>query len=211
VSGASVLAGAVPSVALLGVLGLGRRAVVAGARADAEWEAGAATRVPLPVARAARGSSVVGRAVHPSEGATEIMARVPSAARPSARATSDAVGAGVSGPADAEKPAATPSTVSAGSAASADRVVRTTSPTWAPVPVPRPTYTLKPAARRGEPAPLVLDEPQRAVSPDELSAPVGADGVERADELVAPAAAASRTSAGLDLDAILARRRAAGE
>ncbi|NLF06132.1 MAG: hypothetical protein GX593_14195 [Actinomycetales bacterium] len=69
---------------------------------------------------------------------------------------------------------------------------------WQPVPVPRPTYTLKAPAPRMEPAPLEI--PERVVA-----------------EPVVPAAsapaetAAERPSAGLDLDAILARRRAVGE
>jgi hypothetical protein len=62
--------------------------------------------------------------------------------------------------------------------------------TWVPVPVPRPAYALKPAVRRPEPAPLALDD---------------AADYERAPQVAAPA------TGGIDLDAILARRRAAGE
>ena len=65
---APVLAGAIPSVALLGVLGLGRAAVRAGERADAAWAAGAAERQALPAATA--GARTVGRAVRPSEART---------------------------------------------------------------------------------------------------------------------------------------------
>mgnify|MGYP006973659058 CR=1 FL=1 len=62
--------------------------------------------------------------------------------------------------------------------------------TWEPVPVPRPTYTLKAPAPRREPAPLELEEPAVAVE---------------------TAAEEERTEPALDLDAILARRRAVGE
>jgi hypothetical protein len=71
---------------------------------------------------------------------------------------------------------------------------------WTPVPVPRPTYTLKPAVRREEPAPLVVDVPETVAEPV---------GVPAAEPVTRPAAepAAHR----IDLDAVLARRRAAGE
>jgi len=66
---------------------------------------------------------------------------------------------------------------------------------WQPVPVPRPTYTLKAPAPRREPAPLEIPEPAVAEPAAATAAP---------EELSEPAA-------GLDLDAILARRRAVGE
>ncbi len=68
---------------------------------------------------------------------------------------------------------------------------------WQPVPVPRPTYTLKSPAPRRDPAPLEI--PERV-----LAEPVVAEAA-TADE------SAERPAAGLDLDAILARRRAVGE
>ena len=77
--------------------------------------------------------------------------------------------------------------------ASAETSEATVGPTWVPVPVPRPAYALKPAVRRPEPAPLALD-----------------DAGEVADYQRAPQVAAPATG-GIDLDAILARRRAAGE
>ncbi len=61
--------------------------------------------------------------------------------------------------------------------------------TWVPVPVPPPTYTLKPVAHRAEPAPL---EP--ALDPS--AAPQQ------------PAAAAQPVAAEVDLDSVLERRRA---
>jgi hypothetical protein len=76
---------------------------------------------------------------------------------------------------------------------------------WVPVPVPPPTYTLKPAAPRPEPAPLDLPP-----------APLPTDPAEPAAD--APAEPAARTprpwdddrtfADDLDLDAVLARRRA---
>jgi hypothetical protein len=72
---------------------------------------------------------------------------------------------------------------------------------WTPVPVPPPTYTLKPAAPRPEPAPLDLPRATEAPAPEpEEPAPAPES---------APAAEADRTFADdLDLDAVLARRRA---
>lgn len=77
--------------------------------------------------------------------------------------------------------------------ATAETSAVTDGPTWVPVPVPRPAYALKPAVRRPEPAPLALD-----------------DAGDAADYERAPQVAALATG-GIDLDAILARRRAAGE
>lgn len=168
VAGGLLALGAVPSVLLVTVLGLGRRAVVAGHRADAAWAAGAAARAAVP--RSTR-PTAVGHARRPSDASTEIIARVP-----------------------AEAPVAAPEVE-----AEAD-VAEVPEPTWAPVPVPRPTYNLKPAVRRPDPAPLVLDE--RA---EEAAASSAADEtVDTVDEPVA-------TAAGFDLDAVLARRRASGE
>ena len=69
---------------------------------------------------------------------------------------------------------------------------------WLPVPVPRPTYTLKSPAPRREPAPLGEVE-----GSTEVRAPVEA-----------PAAIAEPpggTTGSINLDEVLARRRAAGE
>jgi len=67
---------------------------------------------------------------------------------------------------------------------------------WQPVPVPRPTYTLKAPAPRTEPAPLEI--PERTVA-------------EPAAAVAEPSAALEEHAASLDLDAILARRRAVGQ
>lgn len=167
VAGGALALGLVPSALVVGVLGLGRRAVVAGRRADAAWAAGASARAAVP--RSTR-PTAVGHAHRPSDASTEIIARVPAETRaPAAPAT-----------------------------AVADEVAQD-APTWAPVPVPRPTYSLKPAVRRPDPAPLVLDE--QDVAPAAAAVEAGPETVEE------PAA----VTAGFDLDAVLARRRAAGE
>lgn len=78
--------------------------------------------------------------------------------------------------------------------ATAETSAVTDGPTWVPVPVPRPAYALKPAVRRPEPAPLALGDAGEVAA-----------GYQRAPQVPAPA------TGGIDLDAILARRRAAGE
>jgi hypothetical protein len=78
-----------------------------------------------------------------------------------------------------------------------------------PVPVPRPSYTLKPSVRRAEPAPLVLDEPAAVAELAEESADESWEtGVGSGSAVGSPAGSASGR---FDLDAVLARRRAAGE
>ena len=196
-AGASLLLAAVPTAGLAGVLLLGRRAVVAARRADAAWAAGAADRLPAPV--------VVGRAVRPSDATTQVLPRVRDSAPLVPRVATRA-----------ESQAAEHDARAAGEVRTAEPVPAEApdagSP-WAPVPVPRPTYTLKPAARRPEPAPLEADG---AAAAGAAPAAAGAPAPEAAPETPAevpgearPAPAA--TTAGLDLDAILARRRASGE
>ncbi|GEN79748.1 hypothetical protein [Actinotalea fermentans] len=119
--------------------------------------------------------TAVGHAHRPSEASTEVIARVPAE-----RAAEKAPVAEVA--TDVEE-----------------------TPTWAPVPVPRPTYSLKPAVRRPDPAPLVLDEQDVA----EAAAAMGETGREETGREVAEEPAA--VTAGFDLDAVLARRRASGE
>ena len=222
VTSVAVVAAVVPTVLLAGVLVLGRRAAVQGRAADAAWEREqrAAVRRRTPVARAPR---VTGRAQHPSDSHTEVIAQV----RPEGRA---ARGAATSSAAPAEVAPAAPS-VTAGTTTTATTVdddevaavpsateTSTAAPTeahpaadddargaagegWSPVPVPRPTYTTKASAPRREPLPLVVEEvaPAAAVAAEDSSTRSSA---EDADAPAVPP---------LDLDAILARRRAAGE
>ncbi len=194
-----LVAGVVPSALLLAVLVAGRRAVVAAARADEQWRAGEPYRLPAP----RRAPSAVGRAVRPSEAVTEIMARVPrvpvqAGASVALAEAAAAVASATPAQDRAERRAATARRSAADEA--------TSGPAWMPVPVPRPTYTLKPEARRGEPAPLPAPLPAPR-SAEDAAADVTADETAPA----APVAAAPARPAGLDLDAVLARRRASGE
>lgn len=251
---APVLVGAVPSAALLGVLGLGRAAVRAGERADAAWAAGAPDRQAVPVVTA--GARTVGRAVRPSDARTEVLARVPRQRDVATQTTATRTGAAGGRPAsvpqqaapgvDRVRPAA-PATAPAPPAREVgapavpaqrsdpgavvdptgesdqhvatqgvERAARGTVPqrtsAWSPVPVPPPSYTLKPSAPRREPAPLPAAE--------HLAAPVARDAAPEVTEaadgptgttVTPPVGPAADAAKPLDLDAILARRRASGE
>lgn len=218
----TVVAAIVPSVLLTGVLLLGRRAVVAGRAADAEWEARrheappATGSVPLvrnpPAAAPARGSAVKGRAVHPSEAHTEVFARIVENVEGSgSRAPMSSAGRPVTGAIPVVKKTQTGAqpVVAAPTAAQPD------GEPWSPVPVPRPTYTTKAAAPRREPAPLGDVEGSTAVAAEsapgrvEVPAAESRTGV-RGDER-APLEAPPTTTGSMNLDEILARRRAAGE
>lgn len=74
---------------------------------------------------------------------------------------------------------------------------------WQPVPVPPPTYTLKAPAPRREPAPLEI--PERVVEQ-----PAASSASEDRPDVPAATTEPAAHDGGLDLDAILARRRAAG-
>lgn len=195
-----VLAGVVPTVLLGAVLGLGRHAVVQGQAAEAEWQRRiAAATAPLRAreARAARRAEP-GRAVRPSAADTQAITRV-------------RVGAD-------------------GTAAERVRDGGREGDTWSPVAVPRPTYALKAPAPRREPAPLGEVEgsthaaPAARPSADEVVASATAEETTAAAPSAAqPAAAARPDAAGatapataepsgsIDLNAVLARRRAAGQ
>ncbi|MDM7830645.1 hypothetical protein [Cellulomonas edaphi] len=71
---------------------------------------------------------------------------------------------------------------------------------WSPVPVPRPTYTMKAPAPRREPAALENLEGSTAVRP-----------AEDARTEVRVAEPVAETTGSIDLDAVLAKRRASGE
>lgn len=238
--GWSVAFGAVPSVLLAAVLVLGRRAAIAGARADAEWErqlrelAGpphpaaavqpvtaparpaASDAVPTPASAPVRRSHrlVQGRAVHPSDADTEVIARV---------TTEVTTTAAPDGGVQVETGTARHASNGAEATAAVERTATKGSGlTWSPVPVPAPTYTLKPAAPPREPAPL---SPEQVVSAaarrEQVSRPVtgAADEAPAAAEpsgVAEPTAAQSAPAAesatpALDLDVILQRRRASGE
>ena len=89
---------------------------------------------------------------------------------------------------------------------------------WTSVPVPRPVYTMKSAAPRWEPAPLTAEMAQITLARRaELAAGDGAAVVtlvveQPEDEASASAESeASSDSLGVNLNSVLARRRAAGE
>lgn len=221
------VAGAVPTVLLGSVLVLGRRAVLAGREADEAWEqkiaderrtasaprTGAQRAVataaratapaapapaPAPVAQAAPAATeapmafVTGRAVHPSDASTEVFERIVED-----KGESDGPARHAStGQVPVVRRSVTERTEQAESAAETDEA-------WSPVPVPRPTYTMKASAPRREPAPLENLEGSTAARVAEVESPVDADR--------APLEAPVETTGSLDLNAVLAKRRAAGE
>ncbi|MBC7551169.1 MAG: hypothetical protein H7269_09780 [Cellulomonas sp.] len=210
----AVAAAVFPTVALAAVLVLGRRAVVQGQVPDAAWDrqltaAGGAGR---PVA-----APVTGRAHHPSDEPTQIIARIRDQTAPvqlddAAEASPEAAVSG--GVAESSAP-----TSSAADRSAADSSTGPDDAAWSPVPVPRSTYTAKAAAPRREPIPLVLPElatsPPAAQASSDLDAPLdvelaGQASAAPADDAEVTAPELNTDSAPLDLDAILARRRAAG-
>lgn len=177
-------AGAVPAALLTTVVVLGRRAVVAGRAADAAFAArmeDAARAAAEARARAARAVTGAQRVVHPA-------------------VTGHAV-----------RPSDTPTQMIA-------RVVVDDDESWEPVPVPRPTYAMKAPAPRREPVPLTNLEGSTSAAPaatvvEETSdeAPQTPAASVAAPAVTVPAAvAAPSTTGSIDLDAILARRRASG-
>ncbi|WP_454042945.1 hypothetical protein [Cellulosimicrobium sp. Marseille-Q8652] len=232
-------AGAVPTALLAVVLVLGRRAVLSAQRADAAWlaERRAAARAARgtvaggPAAPRNVRPRVTGRAVHGSQLSTQMIPRVTAKdlARASATATTDGAAATVSsagtGTRETSSTARTDDDPAEGSSARPERDEAPTAVAteagegrvpsgraWDPVPVPRPTYTMKPTAPRREPAPLTDDQtspttarpaPAAAVPmPERSGAPERAEG---------DAQKPSTETLGLALDEILARRRAAGQ
>ena len=226
---------AVPGLLLVTVLVLGRRAVLANARADqAAREREAAREAARPAALRRTGrpapavrTSVTGRAVHPSQTQTEMISRVRTqGAGQGAAAVEQAAeetpvvsghaarspkGAAAEAASEATAPSASPQPARA--AVQGDTAPGTGGADWEPVAVPRPVYTLKSAAPRWEPAPLTaelrkLTEERRA----ELAAVHGAQG--EAEPTTPPQDAAeepSEDSLGVNLNSVLARRRVAGE
>ena len=200
------VAGAVPTVLLGSVLVLGRRAVLAGREADEAWQrkisderrmaSGPRTGAMRAVATAAPTTTttvtapaeappafVTGRAVHPSDASTEVFARIVEDKGESA------------GPARHASTGQVPVV-----RASADT---TEDDAWSPVPVPRPTYTMKASAPRREPAPLENLEGSTATRTAEAEAPAVTER--------APLEPPVETTGSIDLNAVLAKRRAAGE
>lgn len=199
VTALGVLAGVVPTVLLAAVLGLGRHAVVQGQAAEAEWQrriSEASAPLRAREARAAR-RAAPGRAVRPSAADTQAITRV----------QVDADGAAVQPVRDGGRE----------------------GDTWSPVAVPRPTYTTKAPAPRREPAPLGDVEgsthaaaaarpatedvavPEAPEVPAEAAAPAEQTPAETPAAAGTTEPATAEPSGSIDLNAVLARRRAAGE
>ena len=191
----TVAAGVVPSVLFAGVILLGRRAVVAGRAADAEWALSRRESALAPARPSPHAPAIIGRAVHPSESHTEVFARI-----------LDQVDGGW---ADALQPSSTGTTSVVRRSTRGDDRTRTdgADDTWSPVPVPRPTYTVKAPAPRREPAPLGELEGSTEVR---AATPRSVDDHPRTQTRT-PIEAAAATPGSINLDAGLARRRAAGE
>ncbi|KQR12440.1 hypothetical protein [Cellulomonas sp. Leaf334] len=217
------VAGVVPTVLLGSVLVLGRRAVLAGREADEAWEqkiaaerrmasgprTGAmravatatatatatkpdpvvAPTVPVTPAEAPM-AFVTGRAVHPSDASTEVFARIV-ADKGESEGTARHASTG-------QVPVVRRSVSERSAEAESDE-----DEAWSPVPVPRPTYTMKASAPRREPAPLENLEGSTAARTAEVDAPADVDR--------APLEAPVETTGSIDLNAVLAKRRVAGE
>ena len=133
---------------------------------------------------------VTGRAVHPSDASTEVFARI------------------VADKGESDGPARHASTgqVPVVRRSVSERTAEASGQAeeaWSPVPVPRPTYTMKASAPRREPAPLENLEGSTAARTAEVDAPVEAER--------APLEAPVETTGSIDLNAVLAKRRVAGE
>ncbi|PYG00944.1 hypothetical protein SAMN05216184_102101 [Georgenia satyanarayanai] len=215
--------GVVPTVLLAGVLVLGRRAAKVAARRNAADRAAMARLAPQPAPRtrlapaarpaaapaggspAAGGASAAAHGEAPAEdAATAEPAEAPVAEEPSA---SD------------ENPAPAVVAEVAGVAPAGQSGTRS----WTPVQVPVPTYTLKASAPRRDIAPYEAPEPQPVAeeAPAAPAAPAepvvvvsglaGSPYAPVADpEPEAAPAADALPARGLDLDSVLARRRAVG-
>ena len=166
---ASWLVGAVPTVLLGTVVVLGRRAVLAGRAADAAYEQRRTQERQAEQRRAAH------RPATPVAGTSAVEHREPRSAAPGR----------------AVRPSNTDTQMF-------EAVAAPDGDAWSPVPVPRPTYTMKAPAPRREPAPLGEVEASTTARP--------ADAV-----MPAPLEAPVETTGSIDLDAVLAKRRASGE
>ena len=195
---------AIPSVltAMLGgVLVLGRRAVVAGRRADATVAVKARSASSPAQAR----PSVTGRAVHASDVSTQMISSdaVRAVVARSAEAAATASATEVVAASESAEDATAPTAVEADAAPARENAVAEGGE-LAGFSLPRPTYTMKAAAPRREPAPLDEDD---VTTPSNASERASSASVASAEE----SETVSTEGLGLDLDAILARRRASGE
>lgn len=202
-------------------------------RAAARAARGAVLGAP-PAPRGAR-PRVTGRAVHASQVSTQMIPRVTpqDLARANAAASADAGAPATTGASSRERatasgPAEGPASEEPAPAADEPTTVRETTPVvevevvdaervptgraWDPVPVPPPTYTMKPTAPRREPAPLTDDDVVSPTVSARVEPVVAADARSGAPTpAVGDERKPSTETLGLDLNEILARRRAAGQ
>ncbi|WP_089801113.1 hypothetical protein [Cellulomonas sp. KH9] len=219
------VAGAVPSALLTSVVVLGRRAVLAGQASDAQW----AETIEREERLAARPRTGATPAVRPRSGATPVVRRdtepgvpVPlvtgHAVRPSDAHTEvfEAIvadrgeSAGPARHATGQTPvvrraSAAPTEVAADASTEEERDAE-----WSPVRVPRPTYAMKAPAPRRTPAPLEESDAEASTVRRPADAPGATEEVTSGAAVVADEPAAL-TTGSIDLNAVLARRRAAGQ
>ena len=211
-SGASIALGLVPTVLLGAVLVLGRRAAKAAARRNAADRAAMARLQLTPAARSAGTRAVAGSRTHSPQ---------VTAAGPAVTAADDATTADDATPEAGPTPSADDTTTDA-TATSTAATEPATSRSWTPVPVPVPSYTLKAPAPRRDVAAHVPEEvaiaaPEagsvRDLSLADIEGSPYAPVARSAQSPEQPAVEESTTQApagGLDLDSVLARRRAVG-
>lgn len=205
---AGIALGIVPTVLLGGVLVLGRRAAKAAARRNAADRAAIARLqlTPAPrgdvAARRAAASAVAGRGVAVSvrRDVADTGAVVTGAADETATAQ---VAAEVVEAADQATPAEVPETAA-----------QPAGEPWTPVPVPVPSYALKPTAPRRDIAGYQPEEPAAVeateAAADIESSPYGQEPATAVVEELPEQPAALAAGTGIDLDSVLARRRAVG-
>jgi hypothetical protein len=216
-------------------------AVATPAAARSAAPAASAAKPAAAAARpaAAPATRVTGRAVRPSEAETEVFeaivadrgekgasARHASSGQLAAVRRDGTPTAGVEAVVGTEPAAVAAASRSAAvalsaAASSSATAVSSDDESWEPVPVPRPTYTMKPAAPRRQPVPLGEVEASTSVRPASASPVASSSAVSSSAPAVAadePAAgevhtpeAPVETSGSIDLNAVLAKRRASGE
>ncbi len=205
----SVVLGVVPTLLLAGVLVLGRRAATVATRRNAADRAAMARLEVRPAPR-----------TRPAAAASPTTARAAAAAAaPVAESAPADAAAPAENPAAAEPVAGTATAVVEETAAAAPAEQPATR-SWTPVQVPVPTYTLKASAPRRDIAPYEAPqaEPVAEQEPAAPAEPVvvvsglaGSPYAPVADpEPEAAPAAEALPARGLDLDSVLARRRAVG-
>ncbi|VTR78695.1 hypothetical protein [Cellulomonas hominis] len=214
VSTLGVVAGLVPTVLLGGVLGLGRHAVVQGRAAEEEWQRRIAEATAPLRERAARPGrkGAEGRAVRPSIEDTQAITRV--RADLPAAATARVRDGGREG--DTWSPVAVPKPTYA---------LKAPAPRREPVPLgevegstlaaPRRSVADRMETAAAEPAAVASAGPEVApaeVVAETAAAPAGATApAATATPAGTTAPATDEPTGSIDLNAVLARRRAAGE